>query len=187
MPRTLQVLLALATLSLAFSFGVDDQNSATLGSLSKSTIEDVISTVSESTDMMPTISTTIKTREPIESKEVPETSTVGIATTKIPTKVGRVTKVTSDNTKNQFPSTSKRRNDSLNVVWECPNITGIGIECSCDFPHTLRCTGDRTALQVLFVLNRHFSKLITIKKQIVIQKYAEVPSDFAFEKYSQFY
>lgn len=34
-------------------------------------------------------------------------------------------------------------------VWECPNITKAGVECSCDFPHTLRCTGDRTALQVI--------------------------------------
>lgn len=32
--------------------------------------------------------------------------------------------------------------------WECPNITKGTVECSCDFPHTLRCTGDRTALQV---------------------------------------
>lgn len=35
------------------------------------------------------------------------------------------------------------------TVWECPNITKAGVECSCDFPHTLRCTGDRTALQVI--------------------------------------
>lgn len=40
---------------------------------------------------------------------------------------------------------------SSDMVWECPNITKAGVECSCDFPHTLRCTGDRTALQVIFV------------------------------------
>lgn len=34
------------------------------------------------------------------------------------------------------------------VEWECPNITGPRLECSCDFPHTLRCTGDQTSLQV---------------------------------------
>lgn len=39
---------------------------------------------------------------------------------------------------------------SSDTVWECPNITKAGVECSCDFPHTLRCTGDRTALQVNF-------------------------------------
>lgn len=38
---------------------------------------------------------------------------------------------------------------SSDTVWECPNITKAGVECSCDFPHTLRCTGDRTALQVI--------------------------------------
>ncbi|XP_017888129.2 leucine-rich repeat-containing protein 15 [Ceratina calcarata] len=38
---------------------------------------------------------------------------------------------------------------SPDTVWECPNITKAGIECSCDFPHTLRCTGDRTALQTI--------------------------------------
>ncbi|XP_024877515.1 leucine-rich repeats and immunoglobulin-like domains protein 1 isoform X2 [Temnothorax curvispinosus] len=36
-----------------------------------------------------------------------------------------------------------------NTVWECPNITKAGVECSCDFPHTLRCTGDRTALEII--------------------------------------
>ncbi|XP_011689238.1 PREDICTED: uncharacterized protein LOC105450861 isoform X2 [Wasmannia auropunctata] len=35
------------------------------------------------------------------------------------------------------------------TAWECPNITKAGVECSCDFPHTLRCTGDRTALQTI--------------------------------------
>ncbi|KAK9302276.1 hypothetical protein QLX08_005704 [Tetragonisca angustula] len=38
---------------------------------------------------------------------------------------------------------------SSDMVWECPNITKAGVECSCDFPHTLRCTGDRTALQII--------------------------------------
>lgn len=34
--------------------------------------------------------------------------------------------------------------------WKCPNITKqLAVECSCDFPHTLRCTGDKTALQVI--------------------------------------
>jgi len=44
------------------------------------------------------------------------------------------------------------------TVWECPNITKAGVECSCDFPHTLRCTGDRTALQVIETI----AKAITI-------------------------
>lgn len=40
-----------------------------------------------------------------------------------------------------------RENDRVDD-WKCPNVTGANIECSCDFPHTLRCTGDRAALQV---------------------------------------
>lgn len=31
--------------------------------------------------------------------------------------------------------------------WKCPEIAEQPIvECSCDMPHTLRCTGDKTAL-----------------------------------------
>ena len=141
MPRTLQILLALATLSMAFSSGAEDQN-FTSRSISTTNIKDETSTITESTTMLPTtLINTIRTTEPTE---IPETSTIGITTT-IPRKV---THVTPNSTKVQLQPTSKRRNDSLNVVWECPNITGVGIECSCDFPHTLRCTGDRTALQV---------------------------------------
>nr|ACE75191.1 leucine-rich repeat protein [Glyptapanteles flavicoxis] len=39
--------------------------------------------------------------------------------------------------------------DKFDRPWECPNITKKNVECSCDFPHTLRCTGDRTALQTI--------------------------------------
>ncbi|XP_058792484.1 leucine-rich repeats and immunoglobulin-like domains protein 1 isoform X1 [Phymastichus coffea] len=41
------------------------------------------------------------------------------------------------------------------AAWECPNITGPGLECSCDFPHTLRCIGDRTALRTIAQHLRH--------------------------------
>lgn len=64
--------------------------------------------------------------------------------------------VKSQNEKNvQDPSHAFSPSD---MVWECPNITKAGVECSCDFPHTLRCTGDRTALQVIFV--QHLSRNI---------------------------
>lgn len=34
--------------------------------------------------------------------------------------------------------------------WQCPEITQQPVvECSCDMPHTLRCTGDKTALQII--------------------------------------
>ncbi|XP_066597209.1 carboxypeptidase N subunit 2-like [Prorops nasuta] len=35
------------------------------------------------------------------------------------------------------------------AAWECPKITRTGMECSCDFPHTLRCTGDATAIEAI--------------------------------------
>ncbi|XP_066257433.1 uncharacterized protein Lrt [Euwallacea similis] len=35
-------------------------------------------------------------------------------------------------------------------TWHCPEITQQPVvECSCDMPHTLRCTGDKTALQII--------------------------------------
>ncbi|XP_011869576.1 PREDICTED: leucine-rich repeats and immunoglobulin-like domains protein 1 isoform X2 [Vollenhovia emeryi] len=46
-------------------------------------------------------------------------------------------------------SSSPSPSSSSDAVWECPNITKAGVECSCDFPHTLRCTGDRTALETI--------------------------------------
>lgn len=40
---------------------------------------------------------------------------------------------------------------SSDGIWECPNIIKTGVTCSCDFPHTLRCIGDRTTLQVQYI------------------------------------
>ncbi|XP_077259997.1 leucine-rich tendon-specific protein isoform X2 [Temnothorax americanus] len=58
----------------------------------------------------------------------------------------------SKNLSHALPSSSPSPSlspSSSNTVWECPNITKAGVECSCDFPHTLRCTGDRTALEII--------------------------------------
>uniref|UniRef100_A0A182PQK8 LRRCT domain-containing protein n=1 Tax=Anopheles epiroticus TaxID=199890 RepID=A0A182PQK8_9DIPT len=34
--------------------------------------------------------------------------------------------------------------------WRCPNVTeGANLECSCDLPHTLRCSGDLHGLEVI--------------------------------------
>lgn len=34
--------------------------------------------------------------------------------------------------------------------WKCPEITEQPVvECSCDMPHTLRCTGDKTAMEII--------------------------------------
>lgn len=45
---------------------------------------------------------------------------------------------------------------SSDGIWACPYITKAGVTCSCDFPHTLRCTGDRTALQVIILICCHY-------------------------------
>lgn len=50
---------------------------------------------------------------------------------------------------NASPAPSSSSSSPSDAIWECPNITKAGVECSCDFPHTLRCTGDRTALQII--------------------------------------
>ncbi|XP_050509661.1 protein slit [Diabrotica virgifera virgifera] len=35
-------------------------------------------------------------------------------------------------------------------LWKCPEIDSQPVvECSCDMPHTLRCTGDKTALKII--------------------------------------
>ncbi|XP_076234492.1 leucine-rich tendon-specific protein [Calliopsis andreniformis] len=67
---------------------------------------------------------------------------------------------------------------SSDTVWECPNITKAGVECSCDFPHTLRCTGDRTALQTI---SRHlrFSRPGTISLlDVTVTGISLLPSRF---------
>ncbi|KAK2577261.1 hypothetical protein KPH14_003401 [Odynerus spinipes] len=65
---------------------------------------------------------------------------VGTVTTSSSTSVNSSEKDLEEVTTTSFLSHS---------VWECPNIRQTGVECSCDFPHTLRCTGDRTALQII--------------------------------------
>lgn len=44
-------------------------------------------------------------------------------------------------------------------TWKCPEIAQQPIvECSCDMPHTLRCTGDRTAMQIIGRLISYYKK-----------------------------
>ena len=141
MPNLLQIAVALATLSMASSSGVADGNSTIPKFNQMETIEDGNSRISTITPTTATPVTIIT-----ETTEIPKTSRIKFATTtSIPT---QVTFVTENTTKVELQQPSKITRDPLNVEWECPNIRGVGIECSCDFPHTLRCTGDRTALQV---------------------------------------
>jgi len=66
-------------------------------------------------------------------------------TTETSTSASGITTIAAE--ENASPSSSS--SSPSDAVWECPNITKAGVECSCDFPHTLRCTGDRTTLQVI--------------------------------------
>ncbi|KAJ9599856.1 hypothetical protein L9F63_009896 [Diploptera punctata] len=48
------------------------------------------------------------------------------------------------------PNLVSGRNNTDKIPWRCPEITQPpAVSCSCDLPHTLRCTGDNSALQVI--------------------------------------
>lgn len=81
-------------------------------------------------------------------------------------------------------STAKAQTQPEKIVeppWECPNITKDAVECSCDFPHTLRCTGDRTALQVILVSH---NKTPEKYKNIRIKFFIYIGNQSAFKKQS---
>jgi len=68
----------------------------------------------------------------------------------------------SKNLSHASPSPSPSPSSFSDTVWECPNIIKAGVECSCDFPHTLRCAGDRTALQVIILTTGHHTSIYII-------------------------
>lgn len=42
------------------------------------------------------------------------------------------------------------------VEWKCPNISSNrNLECGCDMPHTLRCSGDIHSLEVCYLMLLH--------------------------------
>ncbi|XP_077289677.1 leucine-rich tendon-specific protein [Arctopsyche grandis] len=42
------------------------------------------------------------------------------------------------------------RTANMEEAWRCPQFEDHpAVECSCDLPHTLRCTGDRSAMQII--------------------------------------
>ncbi|KAM0724464.1 Leucine-rich repeat-containing protein 15 [Formica fusca] len=77
--------------------------------------------------------------------DVTENNATTTTETPLLTSTFRITTIATE--ENATPSSSS--SFPFDVAWECPNITKAGVECSCDFPHTLRCTGDRTALQII--------------------------------------
>ncbi|XP_046751471.1 slit homolog 3 protein [Diprion similis] len=63
--------------------------------------------------------------------------------------------------------------------WKCPNITKHpSVECSCDFPHTLRCTGDKNALQVIGRRLRLFPAGTISLLDITVSEISVLPARF---------
>lgn len=186
MPRIRQILLVLAMLMMACSFGSEDENSTITRPIT--TMENEIS-INVTTTTAATRNTTTTTETvlminttlsgaitPIEYTEMPEilTKEMLTSTTSMPTST---TFVTLNSTTVEPQQSFKTRNDSLNVAWECPNITGVGIECSCDFPHTLRCTGDRTGLQTISRHLRHSHPGISLL-DVTVTGISTLPANF---------
>ncbi|XP_015585957.1 leucine-rich repeats and immunoglobulin-like domains protein 1 [Cephus cinctus] len=150
MPRISRTLLALAMLFAAFAFH-DAEDLTDPEDIAK--IASVTSTVS-STTSSPTslealsISTSRSTSSPASSTLLTLAPDIGETSFK----TDATTAITLTTVQANFSSNVNERNEFFevkNTFWECPNITNVAVDCSCDFPHTLRCTGDRTALQAI--------------------------------------
>ncbi|KAL2740634.1 vasorin-like isoform X2 [Vespula squamosa] len=133
MPRTFRSLIILTTIMTALCFDARDNESTIRSSTMMST---TTSTVTTSTDITMINSTTISM---VDSLLITMNSRESVET------VTSLSSISSEKDSKEV-STTSFMSDS---VWECPNITKTSVECSCDFPHTLRCTGERTALQVI--------------------------------------
>ncbi|KAK0175297.1 hypothetical protein PV327_009058 [Microctonus hyperodae] len=130
MPESGRMLVALTLMIIASISNVTSEN---------------VTTISNATTQLSPLTTEFYSSSSISSSsEFPpnELQTEAAATSTI-----------SMQTNNPSSSSSKMPNKKLIKItespWECPNITKGTVECSCDFPHTLRCTGDRTALQAI--------------------------------------
>ncbi|KAK0091329.1 hypothetical protein PV326_003389 [Microctonus aethiopoides] len=132
MPEFGRMLLALTLMIIASISNVTSEN---------------VTTISSATTQLSPLTTEFYSSSSSSispSSELPpnDLQTEATATSTIPTQ-----------TNYSSTSSSKMLNKKLIKIaetpWECPNITKGTVECSCDFPHTLRCTGDRTALQAI--------------------------------------
>lgn len=113
-------------------------------------IKNLTTNTTTTTESILVINTTSsRTIETDEFTEMQEILTTEITTSTISTPTSTILNTQNSTTTVEPQQSWKTKNDSFNVAWECPNITGVGIECSCDFPHTLRCTGDTTGLKTI--------------------------------------
>ncbi|KAF5305098.1 hypothetical protein FQA39_LY09360 [Lamprigera yunnana] len=64
-------------------------------------------------------------------------------------------------------------------IWKCPDINQEpSVECSCDMPHTLRCTGDRSALQVIGRALRTLDSAAVSLLDCTVQNVTLLPGSF---------
>lgn len=128
MPKAYRDFIVLASIMIASCLDAMENDATTTTSRSMLTTSTSMST------------TTLVSTKLISTKENTTVSIMSSTTAR--TQDDKIPKNISHASSLSFPDT----------VWQCPNITKTGVECSCDFPHTLRCTGDRTALQVIVTM-----------------------------------
>lgn len=136
------LVLTVAVVSGYAKIGKDDLTVMTSGPAGPS------STASSSATETPvSVATTVSDDSPLSiSSNVEANILESEPTTEVSSSSTSTTSTTASNASGVPDVTDRDGPDAS--AWECPNITRAAVECSCDFPHTLRCTGDRTALQV---------------------------------------
>ncbi|KYN18788.1 PREDICTED: uncharacterized protein LOC108762138 [Trachymyrmex cornetzi] len=130
--------------------------------------EDNVTTTMESITLMTTSTATfIKTTTTEENALLPS-ATMTMQDNGIPKNLSHAPPSPSPSPSSSFSDT----------VWECPNITKAGVECSCDFPHTLRCAGDRTALQTISKHLKHSQPDTISLLDVTVTGISELPAYF---------
>lgn len=84
--------------------------------------------------------------DPLKSDEIKTTFK------KLPASVPKLYRK-QDSRKRKIESKTIVVNSDSSGPWKCPNITSNrNLECGCDMPHTLRCSGDIHSLEVIFYI-----------------------------------
>lgn len=85
--------------------------------------------------------------DPLKTEEIATTTSEAL-TKKAPPAVPKVYRKVDQRKRKTENKTVAVHSDSTGV-WKCPNITSArNLECGCDMPHTLRCSGDIHSLVV---------------------------------------
>jgi len=153
MPKPFRDLFILALIMTASCLNVTEDDTTTT---STSTSSSVMTSNTFNAMTMMTMTTARTT-----------TIAMSISSTTVIVQDDNISKSLSHTSPLPLSSSSSSVSSSPSVaIWECPNITKSGVECSCDFPHTLRCTGDKTALKVIMAIyNCHYIKTCILNMQ----------------------